>query len=109
MQAATSIFALGPTVGSSVDVGHAAGLSLRTADRLGAMRRLLSPRQQSILAYVREYQVEHGYPPTIRETAKACGLRGTSTTHAHLVVLMRAGFVERRDSGARCYWPVSDA
>ena len=55
----------------------------------------LSSRQQEILAYVNTHVDEHGYPPTVREIGQAVGLTSTSTVHAHLEKLAKAGLIRR--------------
>jgi len=51
----------------------------------------LSERQQAILAFVRRYVHEHGYPPTFRELGAACGISSTSAVDYNLRVLERQG------------------
>src|SRR6201989_805892 len=57
----------------------------------------LTKRQQEIFDFVRRYVGEHGYPPTVRDIGKAIGLTSSSTVHAHLANLEKAGLL-RRDS-----------
>jgi repressor LexA len=71
------------------------------------MRRPLTPRQAQILAAVRDYTAEHGYPPTIREICTASGLRSSSSAHAHIGVLIRLGLLERRHAASRGIWPTT--
>jgi len=56
---------------------------------------MTSPRQQSILAVIRESIERRGYPPTVREIGEAVGLASPSTVHAHLANLERAGLLRR--------------
>ena len=51
------------------------------------MARKISKRQQQIYDYIRAYQQEKGYPPSVREMAAAVGLSSPSTVHAHLSAL----------------------
>ncbi|WP_019900459.1 transcriptional repressor LexA [Salinispora arenicola] len=60
----------------------------------------LSPRQQRILAVIREWVEHHGYPPTVREIGAAVGLGSPSSVAHHLKVLQRCGLV-RRAGGSR--------
>ncbi len=48
-----------------------------------------------LLAFVADYQAEHGYPPSVREIGEACGYRSTSSTHARLAKLLRDGRITR--------------
>lgn len=57
--------------------------------------RELTQRQQEILAYIKQYSATHGYPPTVRDIGKAVGLTSSSTVHAHLAKLEKAGLLRR--------------
>lgn len=55
----------------------------------------LTKRQSEILDFIREYLGEHGYPPTVRDIGSAVGLTSSSTVHAHLSNLEKAGAIRR--------------
>ena len=55
----------------------------------------LTKRQQEIFDFVKRYVSEHGYPPTVRDIGKAIGLASSSTVHAHLANLEKAGMLRR--------------
>ena len=55
----------------------------------------LTTRQREILAFVNDHSAQHGYPPTVREIGSAVGLTSSSTVHAHLANLERAGLLRR--------------
>jgi repressor LexA len=55
----------------------------------------LTKRQKEIFEYVKSYGREHGYPPTVRDIGKAVGLASSSTVHAHLANLEKAGLLRR--------------
>src|SRR5437667_8722612 len=61
----------------------------------------LSPRQQHILAVIREWVERHGYPPTVREIGAAVGLGSPSSVAHHLKALERRGLVRRAARGPR--------
>lgn len=65
----------------------------------------LSTRQQEILAFVRHYRDEHGYPPTIREIGEAVANSSkpvsTSVVNYHLKALQERGYVDRDPSVSR--------
>ncbi|MER5267020.1 transcriptional repressor LexA [Actinosynnema sp. NPDC002837] len=55
----------------------------------------LPPRQQRILAAIRDWVVEHGYSPSTREIGDAVGLRSSSSVSKHLSALEEKGFLKR--------------
>lgn len=61
----------------------------------------LTKRQDQILQFIKKYQVEHGYPPTIREIGAAVNLRSPATIHTHLKNLENKGVIAKGDSKNR--------
>ncbi|MFG1784714.1 transcriptional repressor LexA [Rhodococcus oryzae] len=61
----------------------------------------LPPRQQRILAVIRDFVVEKGYSPSTRQIGDAVGLRSPSTVSKHLKSLEENGFLRRGDSVSR--------
>lgn len=59
------------------------------------MARKITKRQQQIYDFIRSYQKERGYPPSVREMASAVGLSSPSTVHAHLNALEDLGLIRR--------------
>ena len=59
------------------------------------MARKITKRQQQIYDFIRAYQQEKGYPPSVREMAAAVGLSSPSTVHAHLSALEDHGLIKR--------------
>ena len=55
----------------------------------------LTKRQQEIFDFIKSYSGKHGYPPTVRDIGKAVGLASSSTVHAHLANLEKAGLLRR--------------
>ncbi len=55
----------------------------------------LTKRQQEIFDFIRRHTADHGYPPTVRDIGKAIGLTSSSTVHAHLANLEKAGLLRR--------------
>ena len=55
----------------------------------------LTKRQQEIFDFIKKYSAKYGYPPTVRDIGKAVGLASSSTVHAHLANLERAGLLRR--------------
>jgi repressor LexA len=54
-------------------------------------------RKLKILDYIAATLRARGYPPSIREIARAVGLASTSAVHHHLQILVRDGYLERSD------------
>ncbi len=61
----------------------------------------LTKRQQEIFDFIKRYSAAHGYPPTVRDIGKAVGLASSSTVHAHLANLEKAGLLRRDPSKPR--------
>lgn len=55
----------------------------------------LSKRQQMIYDFIKSEVDIKGYPPSVREIAKAVGLASSSTVHGHLERLEDKGFIRR--------------
>jgi repressor LexA len=53
----------------------------------------ITPRQQRILDFIATTVQERGYPPTVREIGEAVGLTSSSSVHAQLANLQRAGLL----------------
>lgn len=61
----------------------------------------LTRRQWEVLTYIEEYIEAHGFPPSGRELAEACGLGSPSGAHRMLVALERKGFIDRTPGTSR--------
>ncbi len=61
----------------------------------------LTKRQQEIFDFIKKYSAANGYPPTVRDIGKAVGLASSSTVHAHLANLEKAGLLRRDPSKPR--------
>lgn len=57
--------------------------------------RKLSDRQQRMLQFLRSFVQENGYPPSIRDICKACGISSTSVVDYNLNILQREGYIRR--------------
>jgi repressor LexA len=58
-------------------------------------------RREQIIEFIRQYSEEHGFAPSIREIAKAVGVRSTKAVKYHLDVLVKEGLLKRTDRQAR--------
>jgi repressor LexA len=63
--------------------------------------KLLSPKQQQIIGFIRGFCRDFGYPPTIRDIMKGCSLSSTSVVTYNLNVLERARYIRRHSEVAR--------
>ncbi|WP_158887417.1 transcriptional repressor LexA [Amycolatopsis anabasis] len=61
----------------------------------------LPPRQQRILATIRDWVVRYGYSPSTREIGDAVGLRSSSSVSKHLASLEEKGFLRRGTTMSR--------
>ena len=61
----------------------------------------LTKRQNDILTFIKEYMVNHGYPPTVREIGKAIGGNSPATVQAHLECLEEKGFIRKEGTKNR--------
>ena len=55
----------------------------------------LSPRQQRILDYIRDFLDQHQYPPTVRDIQKGCEISSTSVVDYNLRILQRDEYIRR--------------
>ncbi|MGZ8637118.1 MAG: transcriptional repressor LexA [Actinomycetota bacterium] len=55
----------------------------------------LTPRQRRIVEFISKTVRERGYPPTVREIGEAVGLTSSSSVHAQLANLERAGMLHK--------------
>ena len=58
-------------------------------------------RKQRIVDFITSTVRQRGYPPSVREIAKAVDLASTSAVHHHLQALEREGYLERGASHSR--------
>jgi repressor LexA len=58
-------------------------------------RKGLNTRQQQILDFIRSFDEERSYPPTIRDIQQACGISSTSVVDYNLHILERGGYIRR--------------
>ena len=61
----------------------------------------LSERQMAILTFIYEYQIIHGFVPSIREIAEAIGTTSTSSVTYQINRLVRLGYISKVGEVAR--------
>ena len=54
----------------------------------------LTPKQQKIYDFIRDFSRDYGYPPTVREIGEHLGLKSPSTVKFHLDNLRSAGLIQ---------------
>ncbi len=55
----------------------------------------LSAKQRRMLDFIRQFIVEHDYPPSIRQIQEACQISSTSVVDYNLRILEREGYLRR--------------
>lgn len=67
-----------------------------------ARKKVLTDVRRNILVYLDKYTKSHGYPPCIREIAKAT-FHGTTAIYYQLIWLRREGYISSASRMARTY------
>lgn len=65
------------------------------------MNKLLTPRQEEILTYIKKYTAMHGYPPAIREICAGVGLNSPATVFVHIKNLEKNGYIKSTNNKFR--------
>ena len=65
------------------------------------MSKNLTKRQASILSFIKNFAIEHGYPPTIPEIQEEFGIKSPNGVNNHIKALIRKGYIKRESSRAR--------
>ena len=61
----------------------------------------ISARQKEVLAFISQYVECRGYPPSIRDIAKGCGMSSSSVAGYHLRALERFNYIRREPKISR--------
>ena len=59
------------------------------------MKAELSPRQKSMLEFIRDFMEEHQFPPTVRDIQSGCSISSTSVVDYNLRILQNRGYLRR--------------
>jgi len=62
---------------------------------------VLSARRQAIVAFIQDFLVDRGYPPTVRDIMRGCGISSTSVVDYNLNALEQAGYIRRHPEVSR--------
>lgn len=65
------------------------------------MLQSMTERQAQILRFIRSFQIDHGYPPTIRDICEAFEIRSPNGVMCHLRALERKGRIVRDEKVSR--------
>lgn len=65
------------------------------------MAKALTERQAAILAFIKDFAQDHGYPPTIPEIQKEFGIKSPNGVNNHIKALTKKGYIKRDSSRAR--------
>ncbi len=69
---------------------------------------MLNERARAILNYIRGFQRDKGYPPTIREIGEAFEIASTNGVRYHLSILEKEGYLSRKSRISRGTTSVAD-
>jgi len=61
----------------------------------------LSPTQERVFAFLKNYLGDRGFPPTLREIASHFGLKGPKAPQKTLNILERKGYIRKIPGGSR--------
>jgi len=65
------------------------------------MKDKLTDRQENILTYIKQFTLESGYPPTLREIGKHFQISSTFGVKRHLEALVKKGFINIESNASR--------
>lgn len=69
--------------------------------RKGLYMKKITAKQQEILNFMKQYILDKGYPPSVREIGEAVQLKSTSSVFSHLEALEKKGAIKRDPSKTR--------
>lgn len=61
----------------------------------------LTKSQEMVLNAIRTFTAERGYSPSVRDLCEMCGLKSTSSVHAHLKSHERKGYLKKHENQPR--------
>lgn len=68
----------------------------------------MTEKQREILEIIKDFIVENGYPPTVREIGKIANLSSTSTVFVHLMNLEKGGYISMLKGKSRTIRIIKD-
>lgn len=61
----------------------------------------LKPKEQKVLNYIRNFKMENGFAPSVRDVCRDLNYKSTSTVHMYLNRLERFGYISKEDGKSR--------
>ncbi len=61
----------------------------------------LKPKEQKVLDYIKNFKMENGYAPSVRDVCRDLNYKSTSTVHMYLNRLERFGYISKGDGKSR--------
>ena len=59
----------------------------------------LTSKQKEVLTFIKKFQAENKYPPSVRQICSALELRSPATVHAHIQNIIDKGYLKRSKQG----------
>ena len=59
----------------------------------------LTSKQKEVLTFIKKFQAENKYPPSVRQICNALELRSPATVHAHIQNIIDKGYLKRSKQG----------
>ena len=59
----------------------------------------LTNKQKEVLTFIKKFQAENKYPPSVRQICSALELRSPATVHAHIQNIIDKGYLKRSKQG----------
>jgi len=73
------------------------------------MSKKLSIKIEELFDYIKAFQRENGYPPTVREIQRNFGIKSTASVSYYLRILEQDGLIKRLKQKNRCIEVISDS
>ena len=65
------------------------------------MKNKLTDRQEEILAFLKQFTLDSGYPPTLREIGRHFQISSTFGVKRHLEALVKKGYINIESNASR--------
>ena len=76
-------------------------------EQVATVRKNGIARRQSMLEFIKEFYLEHGYGPSYRELCSETGLKTTSAVMYHLLIMREDGDITYDDRTPRSIVPTA--